>query len=137
MLPEGKRLVLFDGVYNLCNDVVLFVIDRDPREQFVFAPLSSELGQRLLNQHGLDHAGFDSIVLVEHDRVFSHSDAALRIAVRLGGLWRLLWAALLIPRFVRNWAYRWFARHRYVWFGKSEQCRVPTPELRRRFVANG
>jgi predicted DCC family thiol-disulfide oxidoreductase YuxK len=137
MLPDGKRLVLFDGVCNLCDAAVLFVIDRDPNEQFVFAPLSSPLGQRILDQHGLNRTSFDSIVLVDQGRVFSHSDAIVRIGARLGGPYRLFWLLLLLPAFLRNWGYRWFARHRYDWFGKSDQCRVPTPELRRRFVANG
>ncbi|MFT3923181.1 MAG: thiol-disulfide oxidoreductase DCC family protein [Myxococcales bacterium] len=132
---EGKRLVLFDGVCNVCNALILFIIDRDPREQFVFAPLSSELGRSVLAKHDLG-PNLDSVVLVEDGRAFSHSTAILRILGRLGGVWRLFWAGFVLPRFARDWGYRYFARHRYAWFGKSDQCRVPTPELRRRFLAS-
>lgn len=132
---EGKRLVLFDGVCNVCNTLILFIIDRDPREQFVFAPLSSELGRSMLRKHGLATPELDSVVLVEGDRAYSHSTAILRILGRLQAPWKLLWAAFVLPGFVRDWAYRYFARHRYAWFGKTDQCRVPTPELRRRFLA--
>lgn len=129
---EDKRIVLFDGVCNVCNALILFVIDRDPREQFVFAPLSSELGRKLLREHGL--AQQDSVVLVEGGRAYSHSTAILRIIARLRGAWFVFWAGFLLPRALRDVLYRWFARHRYAWFGKTEQCRIPTPELRRRFL---
>lgn len=132
MGPEGKRLVLFDGVCNVCNALILFVIDRDPKEQFVFAPLSSELGQRVVQEHGLGH--LDTVVLLEQGRAHTHSAAVVRILARLRGLWFLAWLLLLVPRFLRDPAYRFFARHRYAWFGKRDQCRVPTPELQRRFV---
>jgi len=133
---EGKRLVLFDGVCNVCNALILFIIDRDPREQFVFAPLSSEIGRAALAKHGLAQPELDSVVLVEDGRAYSHSTAILRILGHLGGVWSLCWAGLVLPRFLRDWGYRYFARHRYAWFGKSDQCRVPTPELRRRFLAS-
>ncbi len=133
---EGKLLVLFDGVCNLCNTFVLFLIDRDPQAKFVFAPLSSELGRSLLAKHKLEAPGFDSVVLVEGERAYSHSGAILRILSRLGGLWKLCWLGLVLPRFLRDWAYRSFAKQRYAWFGKSDMCRIPTPELRQRFVAD-
>jgi predicted DCC family thiol-disulfide oxidoreductase YuxK len=130
---EGKRLVLFDGVCNVCNALVLFIIDRDPREQFLFAPLQSALGESLLRQHGLEHQ--DSVVLLDGGRIYSHSTAILRILTGLGGLWLVSWLGFLFPRSLRDALYRWFARHRYGWFGKAEQCRVPTPELKRRFLS--
>jgi predicted DCC family thiol-disulfide oxidoreductase YuxK len=134
-VPTGKRLVLFDGTCNFCNGAVLFIIDRDPHEQFVFAPLESELGQQLVRGRGLD-PNLDSIVLVEGERLSTHSSAALRIAVRLGGLWPLLgYLGYLVPRFLRDLAYRGFAKRRYRWFGQSESCRIPTPDLRRRFLS--
>jgi predicted DCC family thiol-disulfide oxidoreductase YuxK len=132
MALDGKKLVLFDGVCNVCNALILFVIDRDPEEQFVFAALSSELGQRVLQEHGIED--LESVVLVENGQAYSRSTAILRILTRLRGPWFLLWAGFVLPRGLRDVLYRWFARHRYAWFGKSEQCRVPTPELRRRFV---
>jgi predicted DCC family thiol-disulfide oxidoreductase YuxK len=131
---EGKKLVLFDGVCNVCNRFVNFVIDRDPDEQFVFAPLSSELGRRITREHGLDVPGFDSMVLLENGRAYCHSSAILRVLARLPGAWFLCWGGLLVPPFARDAGYRWFASHRYAWFGKSDQCRVPTPDLRSRFA---
>lgn len=134
--PASPHLVLFDGDCNFCNGVVLFIIDRDPRERFVFAPLQSAIGQGTLRDAGLADPSFDSMVLVEGERVFVRSAAALRIALRLRGLWPLLGAlGLLFPRFLRDAIYGAFARRRYALFGKSDRCRVPTPELRRRFLA--
>ncbi|HEY6880767.1 MAG TPA: DCC1-like thiol-disulfide oxidoreductase family protein [Polyangiales bacterium] len=134
MPTEQKSLLLFDGVCNVCNAAVLFVVDRDPQERFQFASLQSELGQRLLREHGLDPA-IQSVVLIEDGRACLYSSAALHVAKRLRWPWPLLYALVLIPRAVRDVAYRYFASHRYAWFGKSEQCRIPTPELRRRMLA--
>ncbi len=132
---NGKRLVLFDGVCNVCNALILFIIDRDPKEQFVFAPLSSELGQSVLSRYGLPTIDPDTVVLVEGNRAYTRSTAILRILAKLRAPWMLLWLGFVVPRFARDAAYRYFARKRYAWFGKSDQCRVPTPELRRRFLA--
>jgi predicted DCC family thiol-disulfide oxidoreductase YuxK len=135
-VPANKRLVLFDGTCNFCNASVLFIIDRDPGEQFVFAPLESELGQRLLAERGPLPPGTDSLVLVEGDHLLTHSSAALGIARRLSAPWSWLgYLATMVPRFIRDAAYRAFAKRRYRWFGKQDSCRVPTPELRRRFLA--
>jgi predicted DCC family thiol-disulfide oxidoreductase YuxK len=128
-----KRVVLFDGVCNVCNALVLFIIDRDPREQYVFAPLQSALGESLLRRHGLESQ--DSVVLVEDGRAYSRSTAILRILAGLGGVWLFSWLGFLFPRLLRDAFYRWFARNRYGWFGKTDQCRVPTPELKRRFLS--
>lgn len=128
------RLVLFDGVCNFCNDAVLFIVDRDPRERFRFASLQSDVGQTTLKEHALDPS-LESIVLLEDGRAHLCSTAALRIARALRFPWPLFYYALIwIPRPLRDAAYRYFAAHRYQWFGKSEQCRIPTPELRRRIV---
>ena len=134
--PEHKRIVLFDGQCNFCNSTVLFIIDRDPKERFAFAPLQSELGQELLRARGITDVQPETVVLIDRERVFTRSTAGLRIAFGMGSLWPLLGAlGFLIPRPLRDAAYRAFAKRRYRWFGKSEQCRVPTPELRRRFLA--
>jgi predicted DCC family thiol-disulfide oxidoreductase YuxK len=147
MEEPGKSLLLFDGACNFCNGAVLFVIDRDPGERFVFAPLQSELGRETLRAHGLGAmleapesasarpalAGNSSMVLIERGRVYLRSNAALRVALRLRWPWPLLYAARLVPRIVRDWAYDAFAARRY-WFGQRDSCRVPTPELRRRFI---
>lgn len=134
MSASAKSLLLFDGICNVCNWAVLFVVDRDPSERFVFASLQSELGQRTLREHGLG-SETNSIVLIENGTAYMRSDAALRVAKGLRGPWPLLYFAFtLVPRPLRDAAYRYFANHRYAWFGKSEQCRIPTPELRRRML---
>jgi predicted DCC family thiol-disulfide oxidoreductase YuxK len=132
---EDKRLVLFDGVCNVCNALILFIVDRDPQEQFVFAPLSSELGQSVLRKYGFSTVDPDTVVLVENGQAYSRSTAILRILGRLKAPWMVFWLGFVVPRFLRDAAYRYFASHRYRWFGKTDQCRIPTPELRRRFLA--
>ena len=131
-------VVLFDGVCNLCNGAVLFVIDRDPAARFRFAALQSDEARRLLAPHGPDvtrrAAELSSIMILEEGRVYDRSTAALRIARRLSGLWPLLYAAIVIPRPLRDAVYDFVARRRYGWFGREEACRLPTPELRARFL---
>ena len=133
MADANELLMLFDGVCNFCNDAVLWVIDRDPHERFQFASLQSELGQRIVRERGLSPA-LSSFVLVEGERTHVRSAAALRAARALRFPWPLLYVLMLVPRFLRDAGYDFFAARRYIWFGKSESCRVPTPELRRRFV---
>lgn len=129
-----KSLVLFDGVCNVCNAAVLFVLDRDPREQFLFASLQSDLGQQVLRDHHISPTT-DSVILVEEGRAYSCSTAALRIAKNLRWPWPIFYYLFTpLPRALRDAAYQYFARHRYAWFGKSDQCRIPTPELRRRML---
>ena len=134
---EGKSIVLFDGVCNLCNGAVLFIIDRDPRQRFLFAPLQSDFAVGLLASIDQEApvAGADSIVLIEDGRVYLRSAAALRVARQLSGLWPLLGVLALVPTGLRDRAYDLVARNRYRWFGRQEACRLPTPELRQRFLA--
>lgn len=127
-------IVLFDGVCNLCSTSVQFILQRDPTGRFRFASLQSDLAQRLLTERGLDPKALDSVVVVDGDRFYRESDAALRIARDLKGAWKALAVFRVIPRPVRDWAYRLIARNRYRWFGKSETCWLPTPELRGRFL---
>jgi predicted DCC family thiol-disulfide oxidoreductase YuxK len=128
-------IVLFDGVCNLCNRSVQFIIERDPEGRFRFASLQSGLGEELRARFGIDPQEVDSVLLVEGDRWYKESDAALRIARGLGGAWKALWALRVLPRFLRDGAYRLIARNRYRWFGKQETCWLPTPELRGRFLS--
>lgn len=133
----GKSIILFDGVCNLCNRAVLFIIDRDPGRRFQFAPLQSDFAIDLLaslNQE-VSEAGADSIVLIQDGCVYQRSEATLRIAKRLSGPWPLLSLFLIIPRASRDRAYDLVARNRYRWFGREESCRVPTPESQQRFLA--
>ena len=130
----NSPILLFDGVCNLCNASVQWVIRRDPKGIFRFAPLQSETGQSLLRQSGLSSEHFDTVVLVDGDRIFTRSDAALEIARRIGGVWSLLAVFRRVPRPIRNAVYDWISRHRYRWFGKTEACMIPRPEWKKRFV---
>lgn len=129
-------VVLFDGVCNLCNATVGFLIDRDPGALLRFTSLQGEAGAALLRAHGAraPEGDPDSVLLVEDGVVYAHSDAALRIARHLRAPWRWLWALRVVPRALRDAVYRFIARNRYRWFGKAETCRVPTKELRARFL---
>src|SRR5207237_4565427 len=117
------------------NASVNFIIDRDVKKRFRFAPLQSEVGQGLLRRFGLPADDFDTMILVENGRAYARSTAALRIAWRLGGWWSLCVVLFAIPPFLRDAAYNVLAGNRYRWFGKLDMCRVPTPELRERFLA--
>lgn len=127
-------IVLFDGVCNLCNGAVNFIIDRDPTNLFVFASLQSDVGSELLRKHKIDPTVTDSIVLIEEGRASVRSTAALRIVRHLKGLWPILSALIIIPRPFRDLVYRGIANRRYKWFGKRETCRLPTAEERFRFL---
>jgi predicted DCC family thiol-disulfide oxidoreductase YuxK len=135
--PSSAAVVLFDGVCNLCDATVQFIIDRDAAGRFRFAPLQSEAAATLLRARGREvpPGDPDSVLLVEGDAVYSHSDAALRIARRLDGAWPVFYAFVAVPRFVRDAVYRFIARNRYRWFGRVEACRMPTPALRARFLS--
>jgi predicted DCC family thiol-disulfide oxidoreductase YuxK len=135
-VTRGARgaVVLFDGVCNLCNASVTFIVDRDRRGYFAFAPLQSEVGRRLLASHGQPDPALDSVVLLEGGRLYTRSRAALRIARRLDGAWPLLFALSILPVSLADAAYAFVARNRYRWFGRTEACRVPTPALRARFL---
>jgi predicted DCC family thiol-disulfide oxidoreductase YuxK len=129
-------VVLFDGVCNLCNGAVNFAIDRDPEGRLRFASLQSPAGRQVLERVGRSVVDGDpeSIVLVDGGRVYERSAAALRIARYLSGPWPLVGALWVVPRPLRDWVYRLIAANRYRWFGRSDSCRVPTPELRARFI---
>lgn len=127
-------LILFDGVCNLCSASVNFVIDRDPAAHFRFAPLQSPLGREMLRRHDLSPAYTNSVVLIEGGRAMTLSTASLHIARRLRRPWPLLFLLTTIPAGVRDAVYGFIAANRYKWFGKSDACRMPTPERQARFV---
>ncbi len=129
-----QAIVLFDGVCNFCNAGINFVMDRDPEKRIRFAPLQSEAGQRLLKKFNLSPTALDTLILIEGEKSYTKSAAALRIAKRLQGLWPLLYIFIVVPPFIRDAVYDFIARNRYKWFGKTEACRVPTPELKERFL---
>lgn len=131
---KKHKIILFDGVCNLCNSSVVFVIKRDKKNVFKFAPLQSEIGEQLVASHGIDTSKTDSIILVEENRHYIKSTAGLRIARHLSGGWPLLYAFMIVPNFIRNWVYDFIARNRYKWYGRRESCMIPTPELKSKFL---
>jgi predicted DCC family thiol-disulfide oxidoreductase YuxK len=126
--------VLFDGVCNLCNGFVNAVIDRDPDGYFTFGALQSDPAQAYLEAFGVAEDALDSVVLIERGRLYRRSTAALRILRRLPPPWPLAYAFIAVPRPIRDRIYDWIAARRYRWFGRRPTCRVPTPELRSRFL---
>lgn len=135
METQGKYpILLFDGVCNLCNASVQWVLRHDRQGVFRFAALQSKTGQQLLLRFGMRQNQLDTTVLVDGDRIFTHADAGLEIVRRLGGAWALLGIFRLVPRALRNSVYNWVARNRYRWFGRRESCLLPRPEWQERFV---
>jgi predicted DCC family thiol-disulfide oxidoreductase YuxK len=132
--PDGP-ILLFDGVCNLCNGAVQFIIRRDPCGRFRFAALQSDAAKALLQSAGAGAGGLpDSMVLIEDGRLYTRSSAALRVARHLRFPWPLVRVFWIVPRPLRNWMYDFVARHRYRWFGRRDQCMLPTPELQARFL---
>jgi predicted DCC family thiol-disulfide oxidoreductase YuxK len=132
LLASERPVVLFDGVCNLCNGAVRFVTRHDRARRFDFAALQSETGARLLRERlqGTPMGELETLVLIERARVYTHSDAALRIARSLDGAWPLVGLLALVPRLIRDAAYRYVARRRYRWFGRVAACTVPSPPPR-------
>lgn len=132
-MPDTPPVVLFDGVCNLCNGAVNFLIDRDPKAHLRFAALQSDAARAILEQHGHPNE-LDTLVFVDRHGVSIRSTAVLRLVRHLPWYWQPFRVFWLIPRPLRDGVYRWIARNRYRWFGKREACRMPTPELKRRFL---
>jgi len=126
-------IVLFDGVCNFCNSTINFIIRHDREKEFTFAPLQSEVGQSLRAEYKIDPLS-DSIILIQDGKAFTHSSAVLRVARKLGGAWSFAYILIIVPRFIRDAAYRFIAANRYHWFGKRDLCMIPTPEVRERFL---
>jgi predicted DCC family thiol-disulfide oxidoreductase YuxK len=131
---DSYSIILFDGVCNLCDGVVQFVLKKDKKARFRFAALQSERGTALLKQFGLSTTNYNSFVLIESGRVYQKSAAALQVLKGLGGVWALLYGFIVFPRPIRDYIYDWVARNRYRFFGKKDECMLPTPEIRTRFL---
>ncbi len=135
MIEEGKKIILFDGVCNLCNSAVNFVIQRDKKNTFRYAALQSEIGKKLIAERNIDITKIDSILLIDPKLAYYHkSTAAIHIAKQLSGFYPLLSVFLILPKFLRDWIYDIIAKNRYKWFGKKESCMIPTPELKALFI---
>ena len=134
-VPKHKKLILFDGVCNLCNSSVQYVIKRDKKEHFLFTALQSETGKQILDQYKIDTTKIDSILLYTPEKGIDYkSTAALKIAISLSFPENLMAIFFIVPTFIRNWVYDFIAKNRYKWYGKKESCMIPTPELKSRFL---
>ena len=133
--PKGKKIILFDGVCNLCEASVQFVIKHDKKDMFRFVALQSELGKEMIKHIGLENKNIDSVILYELGIAYNYkSAAALEIAKNLGGFFHLGTVFKLIPNGLRNLLYDYVAKNRYLWYGKKESCLVPTLELKSKFL---
>ena len=128
------KIILFDGVCNLCNDAINFVIKHDAKDVFQFAALQSVVGRKLANEYFIDTTKIDSILLIDQDKIYAKSTAALKIARHLSGGYPLLYGFMIVPHFIRNWVYDLIAKNRYKWFGRKDSCMIPTPELKKKFL---
>ncbi len=130
---DTNPVILFDGVCNLCNSTVLFVIKHDPKKQFRFASIQGDYGQQVLKQFHLPPDSLNSFILLKDNQIYTHSTGALKVARQLSGAWPLLYACIIIPPFIRNAVYQFIANNRYKGFGKKESCEVPSPALKALF----
>ncbi|MDG1397208.1 MAG: DCC1-like thiol-disulfide oxidoreductase family protein [Polaribacter sp.] len=134
-IPKNKKLILFDGVCNLCNNSVLKVIKYDKKNSFVFTALQSETGNKVTNYLNIDIKKIDSIILYEPGISYNiKSTAALKVMKHFGGIWQITQMGLIFPESFRNHIYDFIAKNRYKWFGKKESCMIPTPELKAKFL---
>ncbi|MEZ5058885.1 MAG: thiol-disulfide oxidoreductase DCC family protein [Saprospiraceae bacterium] len=130
----SQPVLLFDGVCNLCNSSVQFIIKHDPEGKFKFASLQSDYGQEMVKKFGLEKENLETVILIDGEKAYKKSTAALEVTRRLGGFWALFYVFRLIPPFLRDGIYTWVANNRYKWFGKKDQCMIPSPELKNRFI---
>ncbi|MEJ1221810.1 thiol-disulfide oxidoreductase DCC family protein [Sediminicola sp. 1XM1-17] len=134
-MEENKKIILFDGVCNLCNGAIQFIIKHDKHDQFRYAPLQSATGMKYLQQRHIDTTNIDSIILIEPGvAYYTKATAALKIGQDFGGAWKLLQVLEWIPVSISNFVYDIVAKNRYKWFGKKEDCMIPTPELKAKFL---
>ena len=130
---QENPVILFDGVCNYCNAMVNFAIRNDKKAILKFAQLQSQAGKRLKEEYKIA-PGIDSVILIDQDKVYTYSDAAVRISKYLRWPAKILYGLLIIPKFIRQPFYKWVAKNRYKWFGKKEECMIPTPDVKARFL---
>ncbi len=134
-MENDKKIILFDGVCNLCNGAVQFIIKRDKNEIFQFSPLQGAMGKKLISERNIDVGKVDSIILIEPGKAYYiKSDAVLKIGMELRNYGTISFVLNLIPSTLRNIVYDFIARNRYKWYGKKEVCMVPTPALKNKFL---
>ncbi|OIJ19289.1 thiol-disulfide oxidoreductase [Anaerobacillus alkalidiazotrophicus] len=127
------NIILFDGICNFCNHSVRFIIKRDKNAVYKFASLQSNIGRELVSKHNIP-TNIDSLILIENNQCYYQSTAALKICKHLKGAWKLLYCLLVVPRPIRNYLYHIVAKNRYKWFGQTDSCLLPSPELKKRFL---
>ncbi|NCU03072.1 MAG: thiol-disulfide oxidoreductase DCC family protein [Chitinophagaceae bacterium] len=133
-MEHPNRLVLFDGVCNFCNFWIQFALKHDKQKKLMFGSLQGTTAQQLLPQYNIDPTVITSVIFIEDGIAYRESTAALKICRHLDGGWKLFYALMIIPAFLRDGIYKWIGRNRYKWFGKQESCMLPTAEQRKRFV---
>jgi len=134
-LSQNKKIILFDGICNLCNTSVQYIIKRDGKKIYSFASLQSDITKKILSQFNQkSFNNYDSIILIENEKVYYKSTAALRIAKNLSGLNKILYIFIIIPKPFRDFIYDFIAKNRYKWFGKKDNCMLPTPNMKSRFI---
>ncbi len=132
-MPD-EPIILFDGVCNFCNSAVNFVIKRDKKSVLKFATLQSSIANQLLAKNNLPTNDLSSFVFIENNKIYTRSAAALKVCRYLNGLWPMMYGFMVVPKFIRDGIYNWISKNRYQWFGKKEECMVPTAEVKSRFL---
>ena len=134
LLNIQNPIILFDGVCNVCDASVKFILARDKSEKYLFASLQSDTGQELLKKFGLPTEKFKTFALVENKQIFTKSTAALKVAKELSGVWKFFYVFIYLPVPVRDFFYDLVSKNRYLIGGKKHSCMIPTPEIKKRFL---
>ena len=134
LIPRGKKVILFDGVCNVCDGFVQFILKRDKKAEYYFASLQSDIAKQLMEKHNVQVEELSTVVLINGNQVYTHSDVPLVVAKSLGGIYPLFSIFKVLPKGFRNKIYDWVARNRYKLFGKKEACMLPKPEWHSRFL---
>lgn len=134
-MTQTKSIVFFDGVCNLCNASIDFIIQKDSKNQFLVGALQDSFSKAILSVHKVDEDYLDSLVLLEEDQIYYKSTAALKIARKLSGIWPIFYPLIYLPTWLRDPVYDFIGKNRYRWFGKKNTCRIPTPEEKAKFLS--
>lgn len=129
-----QPIILFDGVCNFCNSAVNFVIKRNKKTIIQFAPMQTDAGKKLLQRYDLPAEVMQSFVFIEKEKAYTQSTAALKVCRYMNALWPLCYGFIIVPKFIRDGIYNWIGRNRYKWFGVRQECMIPTPEVKERFL---
>lgn len=129
-----QHIILFDGICNLCNSAVKFVLKRDKNSVFKFASLQSDVAKKLLSKTHVSNMDAGTFVLIENGKTYIRSTAALKVCKHLSGLWPFMTLFMVVPKFIRDWVYNLISKNRYRWFGKQDACMIPSPEVKDKFL---